>query len=361
MLGVPFEDERLQRELEKKKFHFGIIIAKENERRGCSGGFFAGQKYSLENGYRYVIMADDDCMPVDPKLVEKLYENREKRHVTCRVHFVADGHRKAAHVSGPSQYSLYDVEIFKKYGLYYLPLFHGADDGEYMERVGEKSFQIENFAEHPYNLGGKKLFALFDRSWLFLLQSLVIMKSVKSLFYNLAQFVLLMSISLFFLPKYGRRLFSIMTRLLLTFTYGKRAHEGIKTGYEESVVGKEEAEGEKFETMDERDAKYIDGGIAGKAFGILGVMLGAVRKNVIVLNTYSFFKVFFLCVVARKVYVKLDEGKYLLLGSNRNALAHLLKLVCFAVFLPAYAILVLVLFIPIKIVKQPKTLRYGLD
>ena len=35
--GVPFDDARLERQLQKKRMGFGVIIAKENERRGCSG------------------------------------------------------------------------------------------------------------------------------------------------------------------------------------------------------------------------------------------------------------------------------------------------------------------------------------
>ena len=360
VLGVPFDDMRLQKELAGKKYPFGIIIAKENERRGCSGGFFTGQKYALENWYEYVIMADDDCMPVDEKLVENLYANRERGYVTCRVHFVVDGYRKAAHVSGPTQYSLYSVGIFKKYGLYYLPLFHGADDGEYMERVKEKSFQIENYCEHPY-IAGMRLFALFDRSWLFMLQALVIIKDARALFYNLAQLALLLCISLFFLPAYGRRLFAVMTRLLLTHTYGKKAFESIKTGYAKSIVDESSSLLKGAFVVDEKQAGYIDMGAGAKVAGMLKETLCAWRKNIVVRNTYSFFKVFFLCVLARKVHVRLEGKKYLLLGSNENALVHALKMPLFALFLPVYMLLLFALFIPVKLLRQPKTLGYGLE
>lgn len=360
VLGVPFEDKRLQVALAQKKFPFGIIIAKENERRGCSGGFFAGQKYALEKGYKYAIMADDDCMPTDAGLVENLYANRAKKYVTCRTHFVADGYRKAAHVSGPSQYTLYDVEIFKKYGLYYLPLFHGADDGEYIERVREKSFQVENYCEHPYNLGGKKPFVLFDRSWLFLLQALIIMKSARGLLYNLLQFAFLMGVCLFFLPKYGKKLFGIMNGLLLSHTYGKKAFESIKSGYGEFVCETAALPEGLFE-VDEKEAKYIDMGKGGKIASLAKEAVGAFGRQMLVKNTYSYVKVFALCIFAKKLYVELEGGKSLLLASNENGILHAVKIAAFCAFLPLYAVALFALFVPIKIILQPRTIGYGLD
>ncbi|VVB58857.1 Uncharacterised protein [Candidatus Anstonella stagnisolia] len=360
VLGVPFEDERLQKELEKKKFHFGVIIAKENERRGCSGGFFTGQKYALEKGYGYVIMADDDCMPVDAELVENLYKNREKGYVTSRTKFVADGYRKTAHVSGASQYTLYSVGIFKKYGLYYLPLFHGADDGEYMERIKDASFQIENYSEHPY-IAGMRLFSLFDRSWLFMLQSLVIMKSVKTTVYNIVQLGLLLTIALFFLPKYGQRLFFVMNRMLLTYTYGKKAYEGIKSGYAESLADEKNVLEGETRIIDEADPKYVDSGGAQKAGGLFGAAIWAVGKKVFVRNSYSFIKVFFMAITASRLHVKVSEGRCLLVADRKNPLSHAARLVAFPFFLVVYVPLLAVFFIVLKAFKQPKTLGYGLD
>lgn len=361
VLGLPFDDVKLQALLERKKYPFGIIIAKENERRGCTGGFFAGQKYALEQGYKYIIMADDDYVPIDKTLIESLYANREKGYVVPTVNFVEGEYRKQAFAGGPAQYSLFSTEIFKKYGLYYLPLFHGADDAEFMERMGSrKGFQVQERVEHPY-IAGRRLFSLFDRAWLFLLQALIIIKDRGALLYSLAQFALMLSVALFFLPKYGRRIFANMSALLLTYTYGKRAQEKAKSGYEGFAVERGAARSGKFETVDEMDARYIDEPGKKKMGGIFGEMLRTARKNVVVENTFSFSKPFFLSILARKVYVRLGENKYLLLGNNGNVLLHAAKLLAFAVFLPAYFALLIALFVPIKILKQPKTMGYGLD
>lgn len=361
VLGLPFDDVKLQAHLEKKKYPFGIVLAKENERRGCTGGFFEGQKYALEKEYKYIVMADDDYVPIDRTLMESLYKNREKGYVVPTVNFVEGEYRKQGFGGGPAQYSLFSVEVFKKYGLYYMPLFHGADDAEFVERMGgRKGFQIQERVEHPY-IAGRRLFSLFDRALLFLLQAIIIIKDGRTLLYNMAQFAFMLSVALFFLPKYGRRIFAAMSALLLTYTYGKKAHAKAKSGYEEFITDTKAAHEGKFETVDEMDAKYIDEGGRKKLGGIVGEMLRTLRKNVVVENTFSFSKPFFLSILARKVHVRLGENKYLLLGDNGNVFLHFVKLLAFAVFLPAYFALLMVLFVPIKMLKQPKTMGYGLE
>jgi len=359
VLGVPFDALRLEKWLAGRKFPFGVIVSQENERRGCSGGFFTGQKFALEHGYDYVIMADDDCMPVDRHLLESLWKNRSREYVVPKTVFVADGYRKPGFSAGPTQYSLYSAEVFRKYGLYYLPLFHGADDGEYMERVKVKPFQIENKTEHPY-IAGMRLFSGFDRSLLFLHQALVIMKNRRALLYNLAQHAFLATASLFFLPAYGRRAFSRMERLLFSYTYGKAASEGMRSGFEAFVEQRGRGSFVGFSIVDERDASYIEKSSGGKAAGLLAQAC-SFRKDVVVENTYSFVRGFALAAMARRLYVKVGGGKYLWMADNRSALPHAIKL---ALFLPALALvfaLSLFIFVPIKFACQPKTYGYGLD
>ena len=67
-------------------------------------------------------MADDDCMPVDRKLVEALYSNRKSGYALPTTRFVADGYINKGLLAGASQYAFYSTDIFRKYGLYYLPL-----------------------------------------------------------------------------------------------------------------------------------------------------------------------------------------------------------------------------------------------
>lgn len=358
VLGVPFDDSALEAYIRRSRFRFGVVLAKENDRRGCSGGFFTGQKYALEQGYKYAIMADDDCMPVDRLLVEALYKNRAKGYVRPTTRFVIAGYRKQGFPAGPSQYTLFSTALFRKIGLYYLPLFHGADDGEYMERLGSEGFHIKNYTEHPY-IAGMRLFSMLDRTWLFTIQSLMIMRGARSVLYTLLQFCLLSSIALFFLPPYGARLFAASNRLLLTYTYGRRAHERMKSGYEKFVFAKS-ALPKGFSRINEKDASYIDSPIASRLSDALAAALRFFRKSAVVENTFSLFKAFFMAATARKLFVRLDDGRLLLLADHPSAAAHAARLSLFAIFLPAYCLLFIPLFLLVKLARQPRTYGYGL-
>jgi hypothetical protein len=355
---VPFDDAALEAYVRRRRFKFGVVLAKENDRRGCSGGFFTGQKYALENGYGYAIMADDDCMPVDRRLVEALYKDREKGYVRPTTRFVIAGYRKKGFPAGPSQYALFSTAIFRKVGLYYLPLFHGADDGEYMERLGSEGFHIANYTEHPY-IAGMRLFSMLDRTWLFTLQSLMIMRGLRSVLYTLLQFCLLSSIALFFLPPYGARLFAASNRLLLSYTYGRRAYEQMKSGYEKSILGKATPL-DGFSRVNEKDASYIDSPIASRLPDALAAAAGHFRKKVAVENTFSLFKAFFMAATARKLLVRLEDGRLLLLADHPSPAIHAAKLALSAIFLPIYCLLFIPLFLLVKLARQPRTQGYGL-
>lgn len=359
VLGVPFEDAKLVQWLEKRKFPFGVIIAKENERRGCSGGFFTGQKYALEKDYRYVIMADDDCMPVDRELLGELWRNRKALYVVPTTVFVEGSYRKKGFAAGPTQYSLYSTDIFRRYGLYYLPLFHGADDGEYMERVREAPVRLPNRTEHPY-ISGMRLFSMFDRQWLFLLQALIIMRSWRMTLYNIAQLSFMAAVSLCFLPPYGRRVFANANRLLLTHTYGKKAGDMMRTGFETWITAAKEKDFSGFKKIDEREAGYIDRPGFSKLKSIAEGSLALWRRDVLVENTYSFLRAFFLAIAARRLFVRMGAGKYLCFADNSSPLLHAAKLL---LFVPALALQLALcaLFLPLKVALQPRTLGYGLD
>ncbi len=359
VIGPPFEDRRILAHFASHHYPFGIIVAKENERRGCTGGFFTGQKYALEQHYDYMIMGDDDCMPVDKRLVEALYRNRKRDYVAATMVFVEDGYRKKGIVGAPTSYSLLSANFMRHHGLYYLPLFHGADDAEYMERVKTAPFSIPNNVEHPY-IVGMRLFSMFDRAWFFLLQGIMIIRSLRTTLYNLALCTFMCCIALAFLPPYGRKLFFTMNRLLLTYTYGKKAGDRLKSGYQGWIFEMEKSRLSGFFKVNEKDPSAIDEPGKKKFFGMAKQALCLARKDVAIEKTYSFMLAFFLAITARKVYVKVGTGKYLLFADNSLILLHAAKLLLFAISLPLQA-MAAALFLPIKLVRYPNTKRYGLD
>jgi len=360
--GVPFDEKRLLRFIEKKRLGFGVIVAKENDRRGCSGAVFAGQKYALEKGYGYTILCDDDCMPVDPKLVENLYAQRHAGYVACTRHLVIGGYRRILNDLTPNygllQYCLISTALLRRHGLYFMPLFHGADDGEYASRIEkEPKALISNYVEHPY-IAGMRLFSMFDRSWLFILHSLIIMRRWKGVLYDLAQLSFFMAASLLFLPKYGRKLFAIMTGLLLSYTYGKEALQRLNTGYAD-FIEKGGSLPAGAVVIRETDSSSIDMPPASKLYIAFASALRCIRKDVVVENSMSFFGVFAIAALARTLRVRSGDGR-LLLASNKNPVIHALKIALLPFICAAYFLLMLLLFVPIKILRQPRTEGYGL-
>jgi hypothetical protein len=359
VLGTPFDDGALAAHVRRRRFQFGVILAKENDLRGCSGAFFTGQKYALEKGYDNVIMADDDCMPVDRKLIKELYKNRGKRYVAPTTVFLEGQYRKKGFVAGPTQYSLYSSDVFSEYGLYYLPLFHGADDGEYMERVKLKPCHIKNFTEHPY-ISGMRLFSMFDRQWLFLIQALIILKAWRAAAYNLLQFALMVAISIVFMPGYGRRIAAKADLLLLAYKYGKEAGGELRSGFEKEMFAPGKGFFSGFVAVKESNASYIDEPAPSK---LLSIALGSAtlfRKKVVVERTHSFIRVFIIAAFAKKLYVKVKDAKYLQFSDNSSPFLHLARLLVFPPVLLAQALLCAA-FMLIKAVRQPRTLSYGLE
>jgi hypothetical protein len=358
VLGVPFDDAALEAWVLRRHFKFGAVLAKENDRRGCSGGFFTGQKYALEHGCKHVIMADDDCMPADRRLVEELYRNRSKGYVAPTTVFLEGSYRKKGFQAGPTQYSLYSDDVFKKYGLYFLPLFHGADDAEYMERVGQAPFHIKNFTEHPY-ISGMRLFSMFDRQWLFFLQALIILKSPKATFYNLVQFAFMCAAAFTFMPGYGRRIAWAMDSLLLSYTYGKAASDRAHSGFEKFIFAREKGFFSACQKIEENDASYLDSAGPSKLLRQISRSALLFRKDVVVEKTFSFVFAFFAAIFARRLHVRISDGKYLLFADNSSLPLHFARLLAFPAILAIQAC-ICVLFVPIKLLRQPRTLGYGL-
>jgi len=85
------------------------------------------------------------------------------------------------------------------------------------------------------------------------------------------------------------------------------------------------------------------------------------RKNIVTKNTFSYLKIVALAITARKIYAKTGDDRYLLIADNSNPITHLLRILCFILLFPVFFAAMFIFFIPIKIIKQPNTLGYGLD
>jgi len=57
----------------------------------------------------------------------------------------------------------------------------------------------------------------------------------------------------------------------------------------------------------------------------------------------------------------MDDGSYMLISKNSSIIPHIAKLFVVPVFAVFYFILIILLFVPLKLLKQPRTMGYGLN
>jgi len=147
--------------LEKYVSNEKIIYKNTGANLGGAGGFQYGIRYAAENGYEYVWVMDDDCMPTSTALEnflitdEKLNGNygflsskvlwKDKSICTMNVQRetmfknVKDFQSKVVDVSMASFVSLFvPVRIVKEVGLPIKEFFIWTDDWEYTRRISLK-------------------------------------------------------------------------------------------------------------------------------------------------------------------------------------------------------------------------------
>ncbi len=117
-----------------------ILHIRESGSGGCAGAFYIGERIALDEGYKNIILADDDCLPVSENLVKKI------------VHSLQSGNKVVLpHVRYGRQYFHFDVihhyggisrDVFEKAGLTFLPLEFGGEDFELKNRMEKNGFRI---------------------------------------------------------------------------------------------------------------------------------------------------------------------------------------------------------------------------
>ncbi len=116
---------------------------------GSAGAFYAGEKKAIAEGYEYLIMADDDCLPESPHLLESIVESLKDSHVAYpRVSYGGEAARNGwiHHYAGMRR------EVLERVGFSYLPLYMGGEDVELECRIMAAGFRLSTvraLAAHP--------------------------------------------------------------------------------------------------------------------------------------------------------------------------------------------------------------------
>jgi len=120
---------------------------------GSAGSFCAGEMVAVTEGYRKIILADDDCLPVSDDLIAKLSSALDHRHsAKTQIHLPP---RIGPMDTVFHQYGAIRSEVFEEAGYSYLPMYSGCEDLELEQRIGSRfgpPMIVDAYATHPWAL-----------------------------------------------------------------------------------------------------------------------------------------------------------------------------------------------------------------
>jgi hypothetical protein len=244
----------------------------------------------------------------------------------------------------------------EKIGIYYAPLYLGGDDMEYnqrIERVKPRPYVIDKLCEHPF-FGGDSIFRKFDRYWLYLLHAILFSRDLRFFAINFANLLFTSLVLLLFFPPYGRAVAGQALSLLLSYTYGKSAISRLKFDLGAFITDARLIDRKKYIIYS--DAERIRG--FGESFRLFVSNFG--RKFLILRTNHVFKAVTLGAIFSGEIYFMLDENRYLKIAKRGSAPGHVIRVLAFIAILPIYAAVLSMIFLPMKLLRQPDTWRYGL-
>jgi len=342
--------------IEQSKFRYGIVVAKRKEDTGSAGGFFTGEKYALENGYKYIIIADDDCLPVNKRHIETLVEAHRKGNplVYADPVFLLDDEEAYRRRALP-YYSLIDIDLVKKAGLHFAPLYMGAEDREFEDRLFlfAKPVMTESRVTHP---GWHSIFVDLERSMRYRINEMLLGIPAHKAGYLYGFAVMSLCYIIFGTPAVRNGGFHTLN-CMITQRYGLDSIKGFAAV---QAPARQEPEFDRIVTplASLKGAKYFlyRSSEGPKPAQMLGLAGATARKRVLVMPVNTFGALVPI-IVAKETWILTKTGRYLF-AENRNAIAHLLKLLLFGLlFLPFLAIGFMTLLL--NWARKPRTVGYG--
>lgn len=355
VLSNIMDAKEMEKTVKKAKYSFGVVLLRRASDTGSAGGFYVGEKYALENGYKCVILADADALPIDRNLVEKLIEAHQKGNeiVLPKCLFMLDGKKVYEH-RGPHFYGMISSNLLKKAGLHFAPLYLGADDSEFIIRMMKfaQIAYVESTLIHPAR---HSIFANFDRSVLYRINDMLLVIPKHMLLY-LYSFSLIFPAYIIFGTSHTRKAGLHMLKCILFRKYGKDAVMPNEGG--QSRVRNAETKFDIVVTPSDDAGKNIfkyehsDSGI-GKLFRMATAIAG--RKTLLMpINNYA---VLVSILFAKETWISERNEEYLI-SKNQNMVIHIVRLALFALLFPLFFSLGVLTFCA-NIVRKENTIGYG--
>ncbi len=334
------------------KFPFGIVLTKRKDDTGSAGGYFTGEKYALEKGYRAVIIGDDDCLPMDNRLIEKMVSEWKGGALAagpeCR--FLMDDKVIYTNRALPF-YNLIDISLLKKGGLHYLPAYIGADDIDFTLRVakGVKISQIDSYVTHPAR---HSIFANFERSLLYRVNQMLL--TVPECFVDyMYDFAVICPIYLIFGSSRAKAGAVHILKSVLAHRYGKKALPK-DAGYQENAPEYDIIVSPLKKGQGGYDYSAVRGG-----FGKLPGFSGMVRGKIVLLDMINNYAVLASMMLAKETWIESAKGTYLI-ARNSGIVQDLAKICLFVLVLPFFLIGGILTYL-LNCLRKPDTRGYGLS
>ena len=347
------DEKRINDFIAKGKFPFGIAVVKRKEDTGSAGGYFTGEKYALEKGYQAVIIGDDDCLPMDDRLIEKMVAQWKGGFLAagpeCR--FLMEDKVVYTNRALPF-YNLIDISLLKKGGLHYLPAYIGADDIDFTLRVGKgvKISQVDSYVTHPAR---HSIFANFERSLLYRINQMLL--TVPECFVDyMYDFAIICPIYLIFGSARAKAGAAHILESVLAHRYGKEAlpkdaeyHENAPEKYDITVSPLKKGQGGY-------DYSEVRGG-----FGKLPGFSSMVRGKIVLLDMINNYAVLASMMLAKETWIASSKGTYLI-AKNPGIVQDIAKICLFVLVLPFFLIGGVLTYL-LNCLRKPDTRRYGLQ
>jgi len=131
---------------------FGVVFIRLKE-SSAAIGYYAGEKYAVGNGYDSVILADIDCVPLQPHLVEQLYSRAITGRHTVFLPTVPSLKNRSRKSWAMHWYGAMHRSVLEKAGFTYVPFYFGNEDLELELRIKREGISLQYvgdlLVEHP--------------------------------------------------------------------------------------------------------------------------------------------------------------------------------------------------------------------
>lgn len=159
----------------KNRENFSMVHIRRNDDYGSAGGFYTGERFVIEQGYEYVLLADDDCFPTDKTLIESILQILRKESAVVFPTADVGDPNFIRHLMG--FYAAMRADTIRKAGLSWMPFHYYCEDLEWHKRLGgySRDVVIPNTVVHQT----RQIYFFSDRAY-YVIRNILLLEFMTS-------------------------------------------------------------------------------------------------------------------------------------------------------------------------------------